>query len=452
MKKYLFLAMIFCSVLLVPFCGCQKESDDPQQTQGTQATQQTQADPSDIIQTEATEVLYDIAPTAPACPGNSLIAFDPNRELYFSCENIYVDFYDDTTLCRGISFDVLSKEKLDPSKIHLIVPIETPHEFRVMEIGPEEFCVTETMAENIDGRICFPFPYYLYQCYRGTDFTSIMQKKKEYDAFNASLLEQTTYTKEAFEKADQLEKELSDLRDAELAAYSALQAEDIPEFYQYTCSLNFLEGFDKYEAFTQWELVIDETVYTCQIGKVTLNPGAPKLKAEIAPMVGMADFLARFYYLYSDGLLHARAFDFTAEKDMTLTGIEYLTDRGEPREIIVTIQGEGISSEFVWDGEEPVYIRAGESVLIRNIFYSPLVENLSYTFTMPIALYFKTEEGTFSTVSDIMYQEGLTNGAGAHSLYAIVFQGLDMESYYRDYYNPIANRWLTTFMQESGTS
>lgn len=128
---------------------------------------------------------------------------------------------------------------------------------------------------------------------------------------------------------------------------------------------------------------------------------------------------------------------------MTLTKCYVLDDAVEVRDLILTVTSEDNSVSFAWDGTSPYDLFPGDQVQIDLVFYSQWTAELNYGLDVVPILEFESESETAYIWSECnLTPVFITN---LYELYAIVFDGVDMESYYKDYYYPVEDSFLEEY-------
>ena len=97
----------------------------------------------------------------------------------------------------------------------------------------------------------------------------------------------------------------------------------------------------------------------------------------------------------------------------------------------------GLSSDFYWDMSEPLEIYAGDLVAIDLEYYDPAAVYIDYETALWGYLIYEYEGGTACKSSQCM----ISSGINFYELYAMVFDGIDMEDYYWDYYYLFNQPW-----------
>ena len=98
--------------------------------------------------------------------------------------------------------------------------------------------------------------------------------------------------------------------------------------------------------------------------------------------------------------------------------------------------------EMQWDGVSPIYLYKGDSISIevtaRNEYAGKL---LNYVVSHVIVEYTNSANEQLCFVSS----QQCTGSPINYEYYAIIFDGVDMEPYYRNYYYQYAAPWVDEY-------
>lgn len=400
------------TALLLTFCfaGCGQQPDTAVPTATTETGQAAQQSISGIPK--------------PVSPGSSLIDYDPSREIYFTCENMFMDIYFHQTSFASLKFFIFSKSPIDTDSVDVIVPVQNRYKVTVYEYPYAR--KTTYMAEKEQGISAIkPFDYGLYQVYCGMDY-------KELGELYRSFSEDDLWTEEEIAEFDEANNLYA-------ASFRELTEEDLPEFYVYIVDVFFDSDSQVTEAFQEIDIVIGSRTYHQKVGEIRLNNAQKPLSYPVG-QYGCLSIGQGNLNLYTGGISqHASAYDFTAETDMTLTGFRLLGDHTEVLDIFLQING----IEFGWDGKSPIDLSAGDHVRMNIVLKNPVISELSYHVQVYGELICLTDGKMESWPCEInlcLYTPD------PYLMYAIIFDGLDLESCYRDYYFPCYATWLDEYV------
>ena len=457
MKK-LIAIMAVCAILL-NLCSCAivPPSTSAQGTQPTASTSTT--DPTVTVPANPTGVPTEPGNTKPTekpieeivlapLPEmereevGALVAYDPDREIYFLTGHFNI-----VDKLQSLIIYAVSKEALDVSTMSMSLPMQTNYSVRITE---ETMKGANKSGLNENSRN--QFSYYLYQVYQGKDFKKLAQL--EWDAEQLKKIEQEYFDKYfsgsiSYEElnAVQLMREEAEeayvsYRDAELEAYKQLKAEDIPQFHVYKFYALWPMQTIYDESFREVEITIADTVYQTPIGYVELRNETPfpvqhdwEIGGTLAGIYGTGNSPKP----YNDG--HNRIshyFSFRAEWYMVLTDLVLEDPSRKVERLWVSISAaNGLSSSFYWDMTEPLEIYAGDYITIDLEYYDPASVYIDYETALWGYLIYEYEGGTACKSSQCMIYSGIN----FYELYAMVFDGIDMEDYYWDYYYLFNQPW-----------
>lgn len=373
-----------------------------------------------IETTETTEV--------PACkgfpevvnPGNSLIVYEPELDIYIGCDDSRLDIYNDTSNITW-KFDIVSKVPIDTNTFDIQIPIQNQYEVYIHQWDfPKE---TEYTVEENDSFSSFSFPYELYTVYCGMDYSAI---KTLYDTLSRDGWDA--------ESLEQYEDEKNKYR----SSFQEITGSDLPVFYIYSVSVIFDTNSKVNESFQKVDFLINGKIYPRVIGEINLiNESIPF----DYPIGGYGKItLAQTPNLYGNGIgrninLYR---DFKVEQDLILTGFHILGDHTEVLDLYLEITSGGNTVGFSWDGNSEISLFAGDELRIDLIYKREESSGLYYNLQMYTELDCMIDGKLKAIVSEINLNP---TGYNPYMLYAIIFDGLDMESYYRDYYYPLVEPW-----------
>lgn len=441
-KRKLFQVCVVSALMILFLAGCVQQGDptgtDPEETKGSSGTNIDPEGNNGAQNGTTGPNLTNIAPESPENPGNSLISYDPDRELFILCQNINISFNNYTRMTFGFDIPILSKTPLDPSQISLELNTDYEYEVMVFETSTDSLWQTEITAGSAQTAT---FNYYLYQCYRGTDFSAIAAKYLEMEIAQEVYREDPT--NENFQKALALESQYLKMLDTELTAFQALTGDQIPHFYVYTLSVIFEQLCEEREVITEAKFTIGDTTYTEPVS-IVLEPDLPDIHYPWATGINSGMFMGYRPNLYSGGYATDIPFMFTSPVDMIVTDLYIMRDVGQIKETRVTIESNGMKMDFYWDGEEPLLICKGDKVQIMIYFQSDIIDGISYAVNLQVGMDCEVDGKMVSYVSDVLLCSDI--GQNYHDLYAIIFEGLDMEDYWNYYFHG-REPWREKYME-----
>lgn len=410
--------------------------------------------PAPNVPKQATEVndtpLLSQGLPMPEDPDNTLVPHDSAREIYFfGCENVNATIYLENSWDTSLNFLVISRRQLIKDSIQVSLPIVNSYTYSTADLG-QIMSFRDTFYTALDegqklGEVSSEhwLPYYVYQGYIGVDFALLGELWQRYLIERQKRID-TGYTY-ASEAESAAYNEFVAMRDSNLPEYKELLAEQTREFFVYQVSVIFHRENAVDEVLTDLTVTIDGKQYTPFTGEIHLVPSAqPACYAEEESMSLFPALQTPATGLYGDGIGRLLTHKFTAEEDLTLMEYIIREEHFSVLDMIVTIQSNGgNSASFYWDGVSPVDVRAGDSVSVEVIFHNEDMENFSYYQKVHPELIYSAGERSYSEVTEISCSSIFI--MNYHELYAIIYDGVNMESYYRDYYYPIFEDWRAEY-------
>ena len=387
----------------------------------------------------------------------SLIEYDPNREMYI------MTGYNDCVYYLALGGDIayhfyiFSKKPLDTECISVTLPIE-----RAYSVSVEEKALGSIASYSVGNAACEKnqFPYELYQCYQGKNFRELAELKWDMEywyALSASCnrwLDEEVITQE---KADDIlakynasAKVYENSWKAEMDSYYALKKEDLPKFHVYYISAVF-DRTDKTlpdETFTEITVTIGDQVYQQQVGQITVKSGNLEIFDQrdwFLDIYNVDDGIlgvGNYPLPYNDGV-HTVHFYFNMEKvDRYKTLTRLVLDNPNQELLAVWIElitDGGKRSYCKWDMTEPFELYPGDQASIHITFKDKYMDNsyLGYYTKVNGYLEYESDGKTWCKISEC----ALPSTMNYYMLYAIIFDGIDLESYYWDYYYLFEEPW-----------
>ena len=414
MKNNKFIACLMSLLLLLSvLAGCKEPSVDshpdtqntaPAQTLSTTGTLPTEPEGPVTWPTLPYEELYL---PQPENRGSSLCEYDPDRRLYIVENGMSLDIYSRLG-GHQLRFSVISKDPINMDTVSMTLPV--PYEIELLVFQRELKRQTEWVTGVYSDEA---FPYYLYQAYRGIDFTDDNQQN------------------------------------AVLEDFKRLQPEHLPEFYAYTLVVMFPNNdvIEEPGTIEYADITIEGETYRVDPGNIRLHT------EEEDPVIDYMALLpndstgsGEFQQLYSDGILRlVPILNYKAEKETVLSKI-YMVNEGFEIlgvEVSKSYQEDGKykSIEFVWDGNSPLMLNPGDTIQLRPIIHSEELDCMQSFCLLWFMMDFYIEGVYYQNLAQFIQLVEMN----WYELYAIVFDGLDMESYYRDYYYTHNELWRNDY-------
>ena len=378
------------------------------------------ASPDTTVTTEADAPLFVPKPlvtrnTPPSDYVTRSVAFFDGGDVAFLYGKCDVDYYQ-----KGrTDMMLLSRHPLNTDEIQITLPAENDYTVLFFDHTPPA-------KAGEAGAGCFPF--YVYQNYQDIDFSRPLEDKE---------------------------------REAQEAAFLSLRPEDLPEVYAYAVDIQFgaLQYYDENmelhilpnedihieETITEMEITLGGETLSLDIGELRLHPktdntGSPYpfrfLSNFQMPLNGSAMHLHQFYNKGAGGYTFEMP-DVLAE-DTTILSMRLVSPSTELLTIMVRHNG----MEYEWDGKSPIYGMTGDSLALGVIYKSTAAAELWHNIVLDIVMEYETEEGIFSLRSSNYASPRMMN---IYELFAVVMDGVDMESYYENYYYKTVGSYLQAY-------
>ena len=324
-----------------------------------------------------------------------------------SCKNTNAVIYKNVSGMNGLEFELVSAFKFDENELNIALEISDP------SITYRAGCYLYVQEEEE------PFPFYIYQCYRGMDWKKLSELRAA--------------VTDADIKASQDFKTMKDMYLNEYTA--ALEQGTLPQLYRYVLGVGFnmencstaanvkaisltLRGETKRYVFDN--LLLDaETEFGFE-------------SVEISETLAVSDAPV---YFSNEGIIDLASLDFTSPDSFTLTGLSFFEDHATvitDCSLILT-RADGVTVEMKWDCKTPVPILAGETVKIHAYCADPKLAGVIEGITVKyIMVQYVSAEGHECTE---LIQGIYRMRQGLYDLCA-VSQGVDILAYYRYCYRP----------------
>lgn len=405
---------------LVLLCGC----TDP-------AVQTTVPAESTVPTAEPIARLEPLAP--PEERGSSLIDYDPNREVYFLFHHSNYSIYMDDSWVPYFDIFILSKKPIDLKTVKVVLPIESSYsigwkrEIKMEGVSPHAQLEDVTLDEQNQ------FPLRVFLAYKGFDFEKLaLLKETNQAAYGDMLGELTALTRE----------------------FNALPKSALPEFYAYHLQIQF--GYENiyWESFSEVDIKIGDKVYHEKFGSVSLKKTLSNFMNYDFDIYGenVDDGVCGWTNsptLYSDGLFRTMLYFISyVDVEKTVTGIRLLNRNIEFLGAYIRhYKADGTGMEYFWNGTDPLYFYPGDSVTIDAVLKLKYGNVLDMTTKVWALLDYECEYGSVSKISEAHISTNTTGNF--YEMCAIVFDGIDMEGYYRHYYYPESpqERWREDFKE-----
>lgn len=412
MRKYLcFVTAVVLLAALLAGCGGEVPAPTGPNTEPTEEpSTQTTAQSSGGI-------------PMPENPGNALVEYDPDREAYILLENMELTSYGPK---YGFSITVMSRRVLDPVQIQVQIPCGNDYSY---EVNMSELNYRNTEYEHGTNNSYLPF--YVYQNYLGVDF-SLAGKLYGWYTDPPAAGSQEAAEMEAVTGGQDLWTMYEGLINTGAEDFAALKPEDTREFYIYDITVGFDVAAE--ETITELDVVIGEETYHKELGSLRLVPEAyptmyPVREEYPWSGVGIA-FGGGGSTLYGSGVHETFLFEGTAAEDMVLEGFHLAEESFEVLELLCMVTSNGVTMEMGWDGASPIALYAGDQVSLSAVVRHEKVGEFQFLLGLNYELVYSIGGEKFSQYSTMFIESDVN----LHEVYAIVFDGLDMEPYYKEFY------------------
>ena len=442
--------------LLVLLCGCEgavtPTQSAPEQTEGTAAanTESTENLNVETTGTQATvgEIqipkVEDIAYLAPAYEGEQKIPYDPDWQIYIPFVNQDMDYYPDYWI-GGITGIIITREHYAVEEIQVKVPAKTPHEVFIEEITPPPNLLP---GEDWDAPI--KRDDYQYLCQQEIDWQEYGQLTLNSEAASKIL---SWYRREMksesqrnsyrvyHEKLDKVEKEYQALCDA--------QEDPQTPFYAYEIRFRFTGIGDYEETVESIEFVFGDEHYTVDIGQWRFHKERPEDLNVGGTVIGLAQTLRAIGLLpdcsYNGGYAKLNdVFQFTAAKDLTVTGIRQLGVEVNALGARVVISGEK-SADFYWDLQQPLEIQQGDTVAITLYLKDERFTQYEVGITTYFVMDYEVKDKPFSISTPALLSR---LNLECWDVYLMLAENCDVGEYYTCYYVPLWEAWIRDLPEE----
>ena len=443
--------------LLILLSGCEvavsPTESTPEETSGhiSANTEGTQAQNTETTGTQATEgerqipKVEDIAYLAPAYEGEQKIPYDPDWQIYIPFINQDMDYYPSYWF-GGITGIVITREHYPVEEIQVKVPAKTPHDVFIDEIVPPTDLLP---GENWDSPV--KLLDYQYLCQQGIDWQEFAQLALNSEAASTILhLYRKEMKSEAqrdsyqvyYEKLCKVEKEYQALCDA--------QEDPQTPFYAYLISFRFTGIGDYEETVESIEFVFGDEHYTVDIGQWRFHKERPEeLKLGSTAYTGLTQttrVISELYdCMYNGGYAKLNdVFQFTATKDLTVTGIRQLGVEVNALGARVVISGEK-SADFYWDLQQPLEIQQGDTVAITLYLKDERFTQYDVGITTYFIMDYEVKDKPFSISTPCLLCRLNTK---SWDVYLMLAENCDVGEYYTCYYVPLLESWIRDLPEE----
>lgn len=439
MKKVIWLVCL--AIFLGLFVGCQAGPGKTTIPTGMTAPGTTTApQPSDPV---------DIRPLPPKDPGNSLIDYDPDRQIYIASENVYMDYYAGISGFCFFQFDIFSRQPLDPEEISVTFPVDFPITVKDYTVTVYDYTAEERKPEVVlndgSGGSSKNLPYHVYLAYRGETFedgkdvsdVDLVNGIYEVENSDGELVYAGDVLAGKFKlkEGEEIEQRYRD--------FASLTGDDLPQFYVYSIDIVLYDIADLQDAVVldKLEITIGDEVYEAKLGCVRRLP-REAFPTE-ARVISEPGFYSNTIQLYNDGVFWLEALSIEeVQENITITGFRIAEEATRILDIKVVMNSGGQYMEMQWDGKSPIYLYKGDSISISAIVKNEHAGKLlNYLVNHTLVEYTDSNNEQLCVV----YTQVCSMQRNDCEDYAIIFDGLDMEPYYRNYFYKTTFQWVDEY-------
>ncbi len=382
----------------------------------------------------------------------------PNQEsIFFVAGNDHYDLYVDHSWIPGPEIILLSRENISTENIHVSLDVQAEYTVHVtkQETGTslttydiyEEDGTREVTATSINAN---DFPLYLYQTYAGMDWANVGKLYMEY----RSAMENHEAGKL---DGDQVNAALSAYNYAAteyVSEYMELKIEDLPKFYEYLIQIK-IDNAEVAETLKSVQITINNTVYDVNIGEIYIRPSPGYSDCDDYLSFAMGSPLWLSCYPYGPGIEECQSNTYYAEMPVTITGLRFWENTLSTVDVLdvsvvlsddVNGAFDGAGIEIKWDGETPIYVEQGKFITLVLTVQDDRMKEISYHSNLYPVIEFEHNGNLFELASEIPLYRYYSD---KWLLYTIGLDGLDMESYFNDYYYVAVSNWRNKVSQNT---
>ena len=374
--------------------------------------------------------------------------YDPQREVYFDCHGWDYDFYPNGSHSY-VRFAILTKNEFSSEEIQVSLPLESGYTVQITQ--EVLFHRPEWLA--YDQYVYGGMPFHVYQVYQETDWAELASLWLA--AEEARLTIETKWpdgyvSNNPPAEAIPLEQVIaaySTAMNASRETYYAMTEEDFPDYHCYIVVINFdLHNLVEESCHTA-TITIGDTTYTEEIGEIRIHTA---YKPANDRSRGIEKYLYGAAFNQHDpwggGLACGGGHHFETLDDVTLLGFRI---EGMDAQVVgaqVSVSRNGYDSlsvlddtyhSFKWNLATPLEITDGCGVQLDLVVSSPEWTKFEYGGFADIYLDYEVRGQQYS----YCLSADMTRDRAPWETAAIVFDNLDIASYYTDYYIPCGETW-----------
>lgn len=317
----------------------------------------------------------------------------PSRQEDFfllECENCDITIYDGISGGIFCTFRLLSAQPLTEADVELTTPEGFNSGMSLVE--------TETQS----------FPYYVFQAYQGQSWTRLYELFLEGENSAAHYAE----------------------RDQYMDAYTQLGADDIPPLYAYDLTLSWPN--ENQAAIPD----VRELSVTVKGQTRTFPIDCFRFVDDFSYISGdgnlVAQSIARFDLNVTpgaDGHIDTRELEFEAKEALEITQIGFVGDAAQIAEVSIFSAETGV--DVTWNEGEGFPVNQGDTITLRVHATDPVFAN---TLTGSTRRHLEVRYTCNGTESAAYVELGYRMRRNPYEIYAAEVDGVDILSYYTEYY------------------
>jgi len=442
MKNKNCLRWLCAMLILVLLTGCGTVTPtDPAVTTAPEPTLESTAGTTEPV--DHWQKVKELAGEVPAyVPGEPLIEYDPDREIFIALGNEEIDIFPDPRGAMGADFYIYSRHPLTEEDIQIHIPCNTP---LVKYYRDHSSAMTSDSSNKKEGE----FDNYVELCIAGADFRQYTQNNLWMsaaatlyrDCLWANELDDAKKYREIYDACDaQAEIFKSELGNSEVGN---VPSEPIYVYFlMLVCENNELIYDETVESI---EITIKGKTYIVDVGQWRFHSQLPnELQDTLESPKGVEDFTyfpkVVMCYPYIDYVQTRELFDFTAAEDLTITGCRqpYMEDPLNVLGARIQIQG-STNTDFYWDLQRPVNIKKGDHVTVELYFKDNRFQEYLMEFVTLVTLDYdiRGKSHSMGILLDL-----LRSGNVFWNPYLLAFEGVDIGNYYTCYHRPSCESWI----------
>ncbi len=363
----------------------------------------------------------------PRTEGNGLIDYDPDRTIYFSCQNWDYDYYVRSTGSQEKMFYILSTEPLDVEGATMTIPIQSSYRSQIVDWSAGDLQKTELTSTEGKG-----MPFDLFLCYKGIDWKRYRELEDgtdvAYDQYKAGEI-----TEEEYHAALDA---YWNLNDAYWEEFESLPPEALPKFYVYFASFRLTKETLVDESFRYIDFQIEGKLYHQEIGEVRIHTeklpngedigfrsmGLGITKDCPCPYVDEAG-AGTISMEMEESMTIKKVYEYTG-KELTYANVRIYQSWEDYK------AREKPYLDFDWDMETPFRAEKGNYVEIDVVFRDERLKQLEYSGYVYLYLEYSFDGEDYSSLAwyTNVHRESDTIWGSNWTRYALVFSGLDMRA------------------------